>query len=103
MHFYAPGGSGSGPAGMKNASLLWNDAAKLKQYDIAIFSCECTEGTGTKNATSFAAVNDYLNAGGRIFTTDFQYLWYKQSPDPNMRAGRADPRRRARRHQPGDD
>ena len=40
----------------------------------------------TKDATSFAAVNEYLNAGGRIFTTDFQYLWYKSSPDAAMRS-----------------
>jgi hypothetical protein len=91
VHFYTPGGSGGfgggGPAGMKDARVLWDDATKLKQYDIAIFSCECSEQSpATKDAKSFAAVNEYLNAGGRIFTTDFQYLWYKQSPDPNMRS-----------------
>ena len=94
VHFYAPSGgfgASGGPAGMKDARTLWSNAAKLKQYDIAIFSCECSEvagaaPSGSKDATSYAAVNDYLNAGGRIFTTDFQYLWYKQSPDPNMRA-----------------
>ncbi len=88
VHFYAPSGGflTGGPAGMKDARTLWSNAAKLKEYDIAIFSCECSEMPTTKDATSFAAVNDYLNAGGRIFTTDFQYLWYKSSPDPNMRA-----------------
>jgi hypothetical protein len=88
VHFYAPsGGFGSGgPAGMKDARTLWSNAAKLKEYDLAIFSCECSEMPSTKDATSFAAVNEYLNAGGRIFTTDFQYLWYKNSPDANMRS-----------------
>ena len=26
-------------------------------------------------------MTDYLTAGGRIFTTDFMYTWYKYSPD----------------------
>ncbi len=86
VHFYAPGGSGQGPAGMKDARTLWSNAAKLKEYDLAVFSCECSERPDTKDAASFAAVNEYLNAGGRIFTTDFQYLWYKNSPDAAMRS-----------------
>jgi hypothetical protein len=88
VHFYKPS-SGfllDGPAGMKDARVLWDNPAKLKQYDIAIFSCECSEQPSTKGTASYAAVNEYLNSGGRIFTTDFQYLWYKQSPDANMRA-----------------
>ncbi len=88
VHFYKPD-SGfllDGPAGMKSARVLWDDPAKLKQYDMAIFSCECSEMPTTKGTTSYAAVNEYLNAGGRIFTTDYQYLWYKQSPDPAMRS-----------------
>jgi hypothetical protein len=63
---------------------LWDDVNKLKKYDLAVFSCECTEAPGTKNATSFQAVTDYLAAGGRIFTTDYQYTWYKRSPDPAL-------------------
>ncbi|MBK7397371.1 MAG: carboxypeptidase regulatory-like domain-containing protein [Myxococcales bacterium] len=85
VHFYSPGGV-SGPTGMKDAKVLWDNAAKLKEYDLAVFSCECSERPDTKSATSFAAVDQYLKAGGRIFTTDFQYLWYKNSPDPAMKA-----------------
>ncbi|MBK7402706.1 MAG: hypothetical protein IPJ34_42380 [Myxococcales bacterium] len=50
--------------------------------DIAVFSCECFENSlGSKDAKSFAAVDRGGNyAGGRIFTTDFQHLWYKSSP-----------------------
>jgi len=90
VHFYNPSGGvfgGGGPAGMKDARVLWDDPVKLKQYDIAVFSCECFENSpGSKDAKSFAAVDQYLKAGGRIFTTDFQYLWYKSSPDPAMKA-----------------
>jgi hypothetical protein len=67
---------------------LWGDATNLATYDEAIFSCECEEAPKSKGggfgAPSFGVVTDYLNAGGRIFTTDFQYVWYKYSPDPNI-------------------
>jgi hypothetical protein len=82
---------GSGPNGAPPASALWNDINRLKTYDMLILSCECREardGDGdpspSKDATSFAAMNQYLNAGGRIFTTDFMYTWYKYSPDLQM-------------------
>ncbi len=84
-----------GPSSV-DAETLWNDVSTLSQYDVAIFSCECeeastTDKTGgstgtTKSATSFAAVASYLNAGGRIFTTDFQYDWYRDSPDKGLAA-----------------
>ena len=87
--FYSGGGNftgDDGPAGMKQARALWSDISELKKYDMAIFSCECTEDPSTKDATSYAAVAQYLAAGGRIFTTDFQYTWYKFSPDPGLKA-----------------
>ncbi|GAC1394802.1 MAG: hypothetical protein NVSMB47_04510 [Polyangiales bacterium] len=73
-----------GPAGMTVARSLWSNLDELKKYDLAIFSCECTEAPSSKDATSYKAVADYLAAGGRIFTTDFQYTWYKFSPDSGL-------------------
>jgi hypothetical protein len=82
-------GSGGGvPAGATPAMSLWGDATVLNTYDLAIFSCECDEAPSSKGggfgAAPFGIVTDYLNAGGRILTTDFQYTWYKYSPDPNI-------------------
>jgi hypothetical protein len=71
VHVYAP-------------KTIWNDLNKLKKYDLAVFSCECSERPDTKGPVAFQAVTDYLAAGGRIFTTDFQYTWYKQSSDPAL-------------------
>jgi hypothetical protein len=82
------GAGGGRPAGATAAINIWDDAANLATYDEAIFSCECDEAPvskgGTLGAASYGVVTDYLNAGGRIFTTDFQYVWYKFSPDPEM-------------------
>jgi len=34
-----------------------------------------------KGAAAMNAMTEYLKAGGRIFTTDFQYTWYRDTPD----------------------
>jgi hypothetical protein len=70
------------------AQNLWGSPSLLSTYDVAIFSCECSEALESKGGSSsspdFANISNYLNAGGRIFTTDFQYTWYKYNPDPAM-------------------
>jgi hypothetical protein len=76
--------------GSPTGSLPSTGQGNIMDYDMAILSCECWEGTaskGTAGAPTFAWMTDYLNAGGRIFTTDFQYTWYKFSPDPNLGGG----------------
>jgi hypothetical protein len=73
------------------ADHLWGNLKTLSNYDVAIFSCECSEALDSKgnayNAHEFDVVRKYLDQGGRIFTTDFQYTWYKYSTDPNMGGG----------------
>ena len=61
--------------GMTASNTLWGDAAELKKYDVAIFSCECDESYDTKPAPAQQNVYDYLNEGGRTFGTDFMYTW----------------------------
>ncbi|MBK7399174.1 MAG: carboxypeptidase regulatory-like domain-containing protein [Myxococcales bacterium] len=92
-----PGYTSSGPPGTPTATVLWNDLAKLKQYDLVVISCEgyesSTEYPGTyggwpktQSKTSYQAMTDYLGAGGRMFTTDYEYTWYKYSPDAALKA-----------------
>ncbi|MBS2012021.1 MAG: carboxypeptidase regulatory-like domain-containing protein [Deltaproteobacteria bacterium] len=81
--------SGSGPTGAPQATTLWSDLSKLKKYDMVILSCECTENLGNKggaNGPAFSAMQEYLESGGRIFTTDFMYTWYRYSPNADVRA-----------------
>jgi hypothetical protein len=90
VNVYNANGGQSAP-GTTSATPFWNDVNQLKQYDLALLSCEGDEwvGTGggnTKDGTSFQAVADYLAAGGRIFTTDFMYTWYKDSPDTGIKS-----------------
>jgi hypothetical protein len=85
------GAFSSGNAPITPADNLWGDFKQLENYDMAIFSCECSEALDSKGngytAHEFAEVRKYLDNGGRIFTTDFQYTWYKYSPDPGMGGG----------------
>ena len=78
IHMFA-GHGGVGVTGSPDASTLWNDAAKLKAYDIVALSCEGEEYNDTK--TNKQALVDYANAGGRVFSTHFHYTWFKNSPD----------------------
>jgi len=88
-------GSGGFSDGLSNttpATTLWSSSTLLQTYDMGIFSCECSEAPDTKGTyggPNFQTVTDYLDQGGRIFTTDFQYTWYKYSPDPQLGAASA--------------
>ena len=87
VSFYVGGGGFSpsgGVLGTAPAKSFWSDANQLKNFDISIFSCECSEAPDSKDATSYNAVRQYLDSGGRIFTTDFQYTWYKFGPDKDL-------------------
>jgi hypothetical protein len=62
-------------AGITSAQNLWGDPTEIAKYDVAVFSCECSERQDTKNPNDVQVVTDYLNAGGRTFGTDFMYTW----------------------------
>ncbi|HVR18176.1 MAG TPA: carboxypeptidase-like regulatory domain-containing protein, partial [Polyangiaceae bacterium] len=70
-------------AGMTDASELWGNYATLSGYDVSIFSCECEEALENKGSVAYDAVTRYLAAGGRVFGTDYQYVWYQHATDPN--------------------
>jgi hypothetical protein len=82
------GGGDAKFASATKADNLWGSPTLLATYDMAIFSCECSESLSSKGgsiaAPEFNVVTNYLNAGGRILTSDFQYTWYKYSPDPKI-------------------
>jgi len=73
-------------AQMTAASALWGNLTELSQYDMTMLSCECDEHLENKGAAAYDAVNRYLGMGGRVFSSDFQYVWYKYSPDSKVRA-----------------
>ena len=51
---------------------LWSTQAQLMPFDVVLLSCE---GGETYNANP-AALESYLNAGGRAFASHFHYAWF---------------------------
>jgi hypothetical protein len=91
----APDGGGIGgspesppmPGAPVSATDLWDAPAHLMPYDILLLSCE---GAETYNANP-AALEEYLNAGGRTFASHYHYAWFTGSSlGPNTYAPPAD-------------
>jgi hypothetical protein len=70
---------------MARADTLWGDWNELQKYDMAVFSCECGEAVENKGPSAYEAVTRYLQSGGRVFGTDYQYVWYKYTTDAALR------------------
>jgi hypothetical protein len=65
----APGWSSTAPTSNTD---LWDSQAHLMPYDILLLSCEGGE-TFKANPT---VLEQYLNAGGRAFSSHFHYAWF---------------------------
>jgi hypothetical protein len=67
------------PGGAGDANALWSTASEWMKYDMIFDACECYPfdrgGAGSTNIGYFNFLN-YLNAGGRAFTTHFFYNFY---------------------------
>jgi hypothetical protein len=84
VHLYAGGGGGIGPP----AQDFWNDASQLKKYDMVFLSCEgdtveANKG-GTVDAGARGSMHDYLNAGGKVFASHYQTVWFEESPSSDF-------------------
>jgi hypothetical protein len=59
---------------------LWSSKQDLEYYDMVALSCECAENAQTKPAAAMQALHDWLDEGGRVFASHFQYTWFKNGP-----------------------
>lgn len=73
------------PKGALASSTLWASEASLSAYDMLLLSCECGERLENKGAAANEAMTRYLDRGGRIFTTDYMYTWYRDTPSADLR------------------
>ncbi|MFN0253353.1 MAG: carboxypeptidase-like regulatory domain-containing protein [Kofleriaceae bacterium] len=71
--FVAGWAGGAGP--FPQATTLWNDVNKLKNYDIVFLSCEGAQNAGTKPQTSLDAMKAYADLGGRVFASHWHNIW----------------------------
>jgi hypothetical protein len=89
VHIFAggdPTGTTAGAGGPENPPMngapssptaLWANQGQLMPYDIVMLSCE---GEETYNANP-AALEAYLNAGGRAFASHYHYSWFSGPMD----------------------
>ncbi|MCX5746186.1 MAG: hypothetical protein NT062_27225 [Proteobacteria bacterium] len=76
VHFYADTGARI-DASTPPATALYGTAARLDDYDLALF--ECVGDQVPKSAADQQRVIDFANAGGRVFATHFGYVWLTNS------------------------
>jgi hypothetical protein len=58
----------------------WSSAANLLKYDIVFNACEGY--ANDRGAAAYAAMEAYLNGGGRLFTTHYYYNWFAAPTGP---------------------
>jgi hypothetical protein len=80
----ADGDTTGGPPGMTAATTLWNDFDQLAKYSMVLLSCPCSEARPARGPGALAAVTRYVNSGGRVFGSHFEYIWLRDSPDPQL-------------------
>jgi hypothetical protein len=95
-------GGGQGDCTTDNPKCVWNSKANLEKYDIVLLACEGDTfdlddsdyqkeasmgqngnagGLPTNKSTAAKqALHDWLDEGGKVFSTHFQYTWFKNSP-----------------------
>ncbi len=56
----------------QSSTALWDSTDHLMPYDITLLSCEGEETFDAKPQM----LEDYLNAGGRVFASHFHYAWF---------------------------
>jgi hypothetical protein len=72
----------NGGATFTQAPTFWSNANSLKGYDIVLLSCEGIEKSVNKSPQALQAMQDYANAGGRIFASHWHNYWLEFGPAP---------------------
>src|SRR5260370_4214548 len=78
---------GSGSSGAVITSLTPSDTtltgnmSTLDSYDLAMFPCQ--GGPYTQSSAALSNIVNFANAGGRIFSTHFSYVWLDQNAPYN--------------------
>ncbi|MDX2091067.1 MAG: carboxypeptidase-like regulatory domain-containing protein [Kofleriaceae bacterium] len=77
VHLYTANGANSLQNGtmLTPASDLTLNLDKLKEYDIAMFSCECSPNPLGKPQQAMDNMKAFADAGGRIFLSHYNNIW----------------------------
>lgn len=76
VHLYTAGGFDHvGSAALSQATTLWGSADKLKNYDIVMNSCECSQNGASKTQAMMDNMKAYADIGGRLFNSHYGNVW----------------------------
>jgi hypothetical protein len=64
------------PSAPSSAAALWNTPESLMGYDMVLLSCEGQETLSMNQQ----ALQQYADAGGRVFASHFHYSWFNTGP-----------------------
>ena len=81
--FNAGFGASPGATFPTAGSTLWNNG--WEGYDIVMLSCECSTEPSAKNGHR-VKMRDYLDAGGRIFSTHYHFNWMQGDAPPDLQS-----------------
>jgi len=84
IHLYRGGGSPGAEmsASTPTETVLTQDSTLLNGYDMVMFPCQGGQYTTALSHGSQENIVDYANAGGRLFTTHFSYVYLDSSLFP---------------------
>jgi hypothetical protein len=88
IHMYASNGANkfTDNTPFAPASTLWGNLDKLKQYDLTLFSCECSPQPAGKSQAAMDAMKAYADFGGRAFMSHYHNIWIAgDKTDPTHR------------------
>jgi hypothetical protein len=71
-----------GGASFTSVAPWWDDVANLRKYDMILHSCEGTENPTNKSTQARMALQQYADAGGRVFASHWHNYWFEHGPTP---------------------
>jgi hypothetical protein len=77
IHLYSSNGASMLPNStpMSPAATLWGNQAKMMDYDLMMFSCECSQRANEKPQAYMDNLKAYADAGGRVFLSHYHAVW----------------------------
>jgi len=82
VHVYGGRYAGMVVPGIGDAYALWASSERLAQYDVVMAACECQVFPRDTEGPAYAAMRTYLDGGGRLYTTHYQYNWFAPPTGP---------------------
>jgi hypothetical protein len=73
--FNAGGFDHVGSAALSPATALWGSEDKLKNYDIVLNACQCSQEGSEKTQPMMDNMKAYADIGGRIFNSHYANVW----------------------------